>query len=85
MNKAIYITPTIENFSEGTIYEQIPTFTDGTVKSQKEFDNGVWEKRVFTKGDRPYINRALTGRNAENGRCGIRMEVLVDRTTTMGT
>jgi len=71
-----YYTPKIGEFHVGFEYEHIPGFTDGTVKSQEEFDKGVFEKEVFRVGDGPYINRALNGRNAANGRAGIRVKYL---------
>lgn len=71
-----YYTPKIEEFHIGFEYEQIPSFTDGTVKNQEEFENGIFEKRICRIGDSPYIDRALNGVNANNGRGGVRVKYL---------
>ncbi len=70
-----YYTPTISEFVEGFEYEMKETFMDGTVKTQQQFDNAKWVKRVFYEAERPYVERALTGRNAENNLCGIRAKI----------
>lgn len=71
-----YYTPTIEEFHVGFEYEMKRSFGDGTVKSQEEFDSAEWEKEITTLSGDPYIHRALTGKNAENNRCGIRVKYL---------
>lgn len=71
-----YYTPTIEEFYVGFEYEMKERFTDGTVKTQENFDNAKWVKNIFKVGDCPYIERALNGRNSENGICGIRIKCL---------
>jgi len=65
--------PLIQHFKEGTVYEQKPSFTDGTVKTLADFVNEKWEQRRYTIRDKPYIERALNGANAERGLCGIRI------------
>ena len=71
-----YYTPEIEEFHVGFEYEQKPSFTDGTVKTQEDFDREKWKKRIFKVGYGPYINRALYGRNRDKGICGIRVKYL---------
>ena len=71
-----YYTPTIEEFYVGFEYEMKERFTDGTVKTQEDFDNAKWIKSIFKVGDCPYIERVLNGRNSENGLCGIRVKCL---------
>ncbi len=71
-----YYTPTIDEFHVGFEYEVKSTFTDGTVKTQQDFEDNEWVKKISDVGDSPYIERALTGRNAENGICGIRVKYL---------
>jgi len=70
-----YYTPTIEEFHVGFEYEMKEGFTDGTVKTQENFDKAKWESRVCDSGIM-YIERALQGRNAKNGLCGIRVKLL---------
>lgn len=72
-----YYTPTIEEFYIGFEYEVKQGFTDGTVKTQEDFDEAIWRKEVIELGgDLVYINRALNGRNAEKGLSGIRVKYL---------
>ena len=71
-----YYIPTIEEFYVGFEYEMKERFTDGTVKTQEDFDNAKWIKSIFKVGDCLYIERALNGRNSENGLCGIRIKCL---------
>lgn len=71
-----YYTPSIEEFHVGFEYEMKQGFMDGTVKSQEDFDLAIWEKRKTTIGELVYIERALTGKNAQNGLCGIRVKHL---------
>lgn len=70
-----YYTPTIEEFHVGFEYEAKERFTDGTVKTKDEFDNAKWVKSVADAG-LMYIERALTGKNNDNGLCGIRVKFL---------
>lgn len=70
MNK--YYTPTISEFVEGFEYEVKEGFMDGTVKNQKDFNTAKWKKKIFYEAERPYVERALTGRNTKNNLCGIR-------------
>lgn len=72
----LYYTPTIEEFHVGFHYEMKESFCDGTVKSQTDFDNAQWIKRICDGGNLPYIERALGGRNAAKGLCGIRVKYL---------
>lgn len=67
------MVPTIDDFKEGTKYQMKERFMDGTVKTQEDYDKAKWVDCVFTEGDRPYVERALTGRNADKGLCGIRL------------
>jgi hypothetical protein len=71
-----YYTPTIEEFHVGFEYEMKATFGDGTVKTKQQFDAMPWEPRICSTGSLPYIERALYGKNAENGLCGIRVKYL---------
>lgn len=71
-----YYTPKIEDFYVGFEYEAAATFTDGTVKTQEQFDNAIWSKEVFGIGDAPYVERALRSRNADANRCGIQVRYL---------
>ena len=57
-------------------------FLDGSVKSQEQFDSAPWESYTYSppiegkcSGDDPYLERALFGRNASNGRSGIRLKL----------
>ena len=73
-----FYVPSIEEFHVGFEYEAKATFQDGTVKSQEEFEDD--EKYPWTKQTCDVIlasiERSLTGVNAENGRCGIRVKYL---------
>lgn len=71
----MYYIPDISDFTEGFEYEMKESFMDGTVKTQKEFDNAKWIKQVFYEGERPYVERALSGKNANNNLCGIRVKL----------
>lgn len=72
-----YYTPSIEEFGIGFEYESAESFMDGTVKTQEQFDNAKWIKNAFVnQHDFPYVFRALTGKNAESGFCGIRVKYL---------
>ena len=71
-----YYTPKINEFFIGFEYESKENFQDGTVKSQEQFDTARWIKEIFSNGDSPYVNRALSGKNADNNRCGIRVKYL---------
>ncbi|MES3018163.1 MAG: hypothetical protein V4721_10300 [Bacteroidota bacterium] len=76
MENSKYYTPEISEFHVGFEYEMKRGFQDGTVKSQEDFDSAEWEKRTCSLSGDPYIDRALNGKNAENGRCGIRVKCL---------
>lgn len=67
-------SPTIQDFRPGTRYQMKSTFGDGTVKTRKQFDKDKWVDCIFTESERPYIERMLSGRNAENGLLGLRIE-----------
>ena len=71
-----YYTPSIDEFFQGFEYEIKETFGDGTVKTQEQYDASKWVKEKYSGNMFPYIDRALSGRNAENGRCGIRVKHL---------
>lgn len=71
-----FYTPKINEFFIGFEYESKENFQDGTVKSQEQFDTARWIKEIFSNGDSPYVNRALSGKNADNNRCGIRVKYL---------
>lgn len=71
-----YYTPEIEEFYVRFEYEMKERFTDGTVKTQEEFDSAEWVKSVVDIGDIPYIHRALTGINSQKGIGGIRVKLL---------
>lgn len=58
-----YFTPTMEDFKAGVSYEFKERFMDGTVKTQKDFDDASWINAIYTDGDSPYVNRALNGKN----------------------
>ena len=66
------IIPTLENCKQNLV-EVKSTFLDGAVKTKEDFDSRPWEPYEYTEGDDPYLKRALNGRNAENGICGIRL------------
>lgn len=71
-----YRIPTIDDFEIGTQYEMKEGFTDGTVKTQEDYDNAKWIPMIIISDhELPYIERALTGRNAQKGLCGIRIIV----------
>lgn len=77
MENEKYYMPSIEEFCVGFEYQSAQRFMDGTVKTKEDFDNAVWENNVFVNQyDLPYVQRALSGRNAENGFCGIRVKYL---------
>lgn len=71
-----YYTPTLEEFTVGFEYECLSGFMDGTVKTNDDFNNATWTTRKATIGELVYIERALTGKNAQNGLCGIRVPYL---------
>lgn len=71
-----YYTPEIEEFYIGFEFESKETFTDGTVKTQEDYDRCNWVKNICEVGDAPYIERALIGKNAQNGLCGVRVKHL---------
>jgi len=76
MEKDKYYTPTIEEFHLGFEFEQKERFGDGTVKTKEDFDNAKWISRIMELGESPYIERMISGRNALNGICGIRVKYL---------
>lgn len=60
------------NFDEITdyyLYKQ--GFLDGTVKTREEFDSAEWELDRLTHSDKAYIDRAVSGVNAQNGFRGV--------------
>lgn len=63
----------ISSFREGVRYRFKEGFLDGTIKTVAEYGNANWCNSTYTETDRPYIERALTGKNAENGLCGIQL------------
>lgn len=71
-----YYTPDITEFHPGFEFEFKETFMDGTVKTQEDFDKHEWKTDEVKIGDLPYIERALSGRNAMNNLCGIRVKHL---------
>jgi hypothetical protein len=60
-----------EKIKEGDWYLYKETFLDGTVKTKEQFKNSSWNVSKATKEDMPYIERAETGRNAQNGLKGV--------------
>lgn len=71
-----YYTPEISEFHVGFEFESKTRAYDGTVKTKEQFDNEDWEYDICSVGDLPYIERALTGRNAENALCPLRVKYL---------
>ncbi len=71
-----YYTPSIEEFHVGFEYEALSGFMDGTVKTKEDFEKGNWYKDHVKVGSMPYIQRALNGRNAKKGLCGLRVKYL---------
>jgi len=60
-----------DEIKEGDWYLEKERFTDGTVKTKKDFDNAKWVVNQCTKKNIPYIERAINGKNASNGLLGI--------------
>lgn len=74
-----YYIPNIDEFFIGFEYELKLSFSDGTAKSQEQFDDDIkypWRKEITDIGDFPYINRSLNGINSRKNRCGIRVKYL---------
>lgn len=72
-----YYTPELSEFYLGFEYEYKSGFLDGTVKTQEQYNTANWKKTFFDGSHEfPYIERALTGQNADNMRCGIRVKYL---------
>jgi len=71
-----YYTPDISEFHVGFEYEAKQSFMDGTVKTSVEYERAEWKLHTVCVGDIPYIDRALNGKNAANGLCGIRVKYL---------
>lgn len=71
-----YYTPELEEFHVGFEYESLSGFTDGTVKTQEDYNFAKWNTVKFKCGELPYIDRVLNGKNAQNGLCGIRVKHL---------
>jgi hypothetical protein len=71
-----YYTPDVEEFYVGFEFESKRGAYDGTVKTQEQFDNEKWQYDFCSEGDLPYIERALTGTNAKNGLCHLRVKYL---------
>lgn len=74
-----YYTPELSEFHIGFEFEVKERFFDGTVKTKADFDDALWVSQKCESGDFPYIERALLGKNAQNGLCGMRVKWL-DRT-----
>ncbi len=70
-----HYTPTIEEFHPGFEFECKERFLDGTVKTLEDFNNSKWVKQTCNSAIM-YIERALNGRNSENGLCGVRVKYL---------
>lgn len=73
---SIRINRTIQlsDFVEGFEYQMKSRFGDGTVKSQKDYDNAEWIDCIYTKNLFPYIERMFTGKNNENNLLGLRFK-----------
>lgn len=71
-----YYTPELQEFHVGFEYEHKSTFLDGTVKTQKDYDEAVWHEDFFSVGDCPAVERALNSKNKARGICGIRVKYL---------
>lgn len=71
-----YYTPIIEEFHVGFEYEHKQGFLNGAVKTKRDYDKSYWVHSTAGIGDFPYIERALTGINSQNGICGIRVKAL---------
>lgn len=67
------IPMTIEDFYDGMKYEMKENFGDGTVKTRQQYDAADWVGCVYNSEDKPYIERMLNGRNAQNGLLGLRL------------
>jgi hypothetical protein len=63
----------IDDFKDDILIEYKEGFLDGTVKTQEDYDKAEWIKVIYYNKDKPYIERALTGKNAQNGLLGIRL------------
>ncbi len=70
-----HYTPTIEEFNPGFEFECKERFLDGTVKTLEDFNSSKWVKQTCNSAIM-YIERALNGRNAKNGVCGVRVKYL---------
>tara|TARA_R100000951_G_scaffold10686_3_gene9018 strand:- start:16608 stop:17540 length:933 start_codon:yes stop_codon:yes gene_type:complete len=66
------IVPTLEDCKKNLV-EVKRTFLDGTVKTKEDFDSQPWLPYEYVKGDDPFLERALNGRNSKNSICGIRL------------
>ena len=64
----------IDDFKPGMKYQIKERFSDGTVKSQEDYDNAEWLDRFYHESERPYIERMINGRNAQNGLLGLRID-----------
>jgi len=72
-----FYTPNLEEFHVGFEYDALDGFLDGTLKSTSDYRNSKWNKNIVTNlNDLPFIDRALTGMNAENGLKGITVKNL---------
>ena len=63
----------IHNFKPGTKYLMKSGFSDGTVKTPKDYDDAEWIEQVYQAEEKPYIERMLNGKNAQNGLLGLRL------------
>ena len=71
-----YYTPELEEFYVGFEFESKRGAYDGTVKTKEQFDSEQWQYDFCSEGDFVYIERALTGTNAKNGLCHLRVRYL---------
>ena len=72
-----FYTPDVSEFHVGFEYDALDGFLDGTLKSTSDYRNSKWNKNIVTNlNDLPFIDRALTGMNAENGIKGITVKNL---------
>lgn len=62
----------IDDFKPGFKYQMKRGFSDGSVKTQQQYNDSEWIDCEFKDGDMPYINRIFNGKNAKNGLLGLR-------------
>ena len=56
---------------EGDWFIYKETFLDGTVKTKEQFNNAKWVIKQCEKNEYSYIDRAINGKNSQNGLLGI--------------